>query len=296
MACMFQTMHDSRIGVGISAAAIGWRGFEIARDYANARRQGRALVNNDPNTPAVPIAQHPDVKRMLLKAKAQSEAALLMCLYTAKVAESAEPNAFKLTSLLTPMTKSWPAKYALEANDLAIQVLGGAGYTQDWIAEKLYRDNRLNAIHEGTHGIQGLDLMGRKVFADQGAGLVLLLQRIADTAQRAVHSPRLADIAPSALEAGSALAQAVLPLAARLPDGQADMAFANASLFLDALGTVVACWLSLDLALCAQEKAHPQAGIWVAQARYLHLYELPQSLYVAGLLKHVDRTVLDAPL
>ncbi len=293
MACMFQMMNEARIAVGIGAAAIAARGVEIAFEYAGERKQGRSLNNADPNTPMVSIRAHPDVKRMLLKASAQAEGALLLCLYAANLVDSAAADASKLLGLLTPMVKSWPAKYGLEANDLAMQVFGGAGYTQDWLVEKLYRDNRLNPIHEGTHGIQGMDLLARKLLADQGQGLVLLLTKIAATAQAAVKIPELAAIAPASLEMGSALAQAILPLAAHLQKGEPELAFVNASLILDALGTVIVCWLTLDFAMAALAVKSPIGKACVSRARYLHEYELPLVQPVIALLQRTDRTVLD---
>ena len=275
MAQMFQMMNEARIAVGVGAAAMGWRGYELALEYAKTRTQGRQLGNADPASAQIPIIEHMDVRRMLLQARAQSEGALALCLYAANLsdqAHSGDANASKLLSLLTPMVKSWPAKYALEANDLAIQVLGGAGYTQDYLLEKLYRDNRLNPIHEGTHGIQALDLLARKVIADDGAALVLLLTRIAVTAQAAAKIPVFAQFAPSALEFGTQLAQAALTLGAQLKAGHAQAALANSGVFLDALGTVVVCWLSLDLAIAAQ--ASPEFARLFANCSYLHRYEL----------------------
>ena len=275
MAQMFKMMNEARIAVGVGAAAMGWRGYEIALEYAKARTQGRKLGNADSTSPQIPIIEHMDVRRMLLQARAQSEGALALCLYAANLsdqAHSGDANASRLLSLLTPMVKSWPAKYALEANDLAIQVLGGAGYTQDYLLEKLYRDNRLNPIHEGTHGIQALDLLARKVIADDGAALVLLLTRIALTAQAAAKIPAFAQFAPSALEFGTQLAQAALTLAAQLKAGHAQAALANAGVFLDALGTVVVSWLSLDLAIAAL--GSPEFARLFANCNYLHRYEL----------------------
>lgn len=275
MAQMFQMMNEARIAVGVGAAAMGMRGYELALDYAKNRTQGRKLGNADATSPQIPIIEHMDVRRMLLQARAQSEGALALCLYAANLSDQAhagDANAVKLLGLMTPMVKSWPAKYALEANDLAIQVLGGAGYTQDFLLEKLYRDNRLNPIHEGTHGIQALDLLARKVIADDGAALVLLLMRIAVTAQAAAKIPAAAQFAPSALELGTQLAQAALNLGAQLKAGRAQAALANAGLFLDALGTVVVCWLSLDQVLAAQ--GSPELVRVLANCSYLHRYEL----------------------
>jgi alkylation response protein AidB-like acyl-CoA dehydrogenase len=279
MAQMFQMMNEARIAVGVGAAAMGWRGYELALEYAGTRTQGRHLGNADPSSPQIPIIEHMDVRRMLLQARAQSEGALALCLYAANLSDQAhagDAHAAKLLGLLTPMVKSWPSKYALEANDLAIQVLGGAGYTQDYLLEKLYRDNRLNPIHEGTHGIQALDLLARKVIADDGAALVLLLTRIAVTAQAAAKIPTVAQFAPSALEFGTQLAQAALALGAKLKAGQAQAALANAGVFLDALGTVVVCWLSLDQVIAAQELPELQSEYQrlFANCSYLHCYEL----------------------
>ena len=288
MAQMFQMMNEARIAVGVGAAAMGSRGYELALEYAKDRNQGRKLGNADPNTPQISIIEHMDVRRMLLQARAQSEGALALCLYAANLsdqAHSGDVDAAKLLGLLTPMVKSWPSKYALEANDLAIQVLGGAGYTQDYLLEKLYRDNRLNPIHEGTHGIQALDLLARKVIADDGSALVLLLTRIAVTAQAAAKIPAIAQFAPSALEFGTQLAQAALNLGAQLKAGQAQSALANAGVFLDALGTVVVCWLSLDQVVAAQES--PELARVFANCRYLHGYELNKV--------HAAVAVLNAP-
>ena len=296
VAALLNQFDEARIAVGVGAAAMGWRGYELALEYAKTSTQGSQLGHADASTPQIPIIEHMDVRRMLLQARAQSEGALALCLYAANLSDQAhgDANAAKLLGLLTPMVKSWPAKYALEANDLAIQVLtwqhvqyqqvltwqhvehqqvlGGAGYTQDYLLEKLYRDNRLNPIHEGTHGIQALDLLARKVIADDGAALVLLLTRIAVTAQTAAKIPAIAQYAPSALELGTQLAQAALKLGAQLKTGQAQAALANAGVFLDALGTVVVCWLSLDQAVAAQ--GAPEWVKVLANCRYLHHYEL----------------------
>src|SRR5204863_8582705 len=97
-----------------------------------------------------------------------------------------------LLEVLTPIAKSWPSEWCLEANSLAIQVLGGYGYTRDYPVEQYWRDNRLNMIHEGTHGIQALDLLGRKVVMGDGAGLTLLCDTIEATIAEARGVPALA--------------------------------------------------------------------------------------------------------
>ena len=143
----------------------------------------------------MPIIEHADVRRMLLAQKAYVEGALALVLYCARLVDehaqrgdaprSATPPTL-LLDILTPIAKSWPSQWCLEANNLAIQVHGGYGYTREYDVEQHYRDNRLNPIHEGTHGIQGLDLLGRKVVQRGGASLAALR----DGDRRDVAAPR----------------------------------------------------------------------------------------------------------
>jgi alkylation response protein AidB-like acyl-CoA dehydrogenase len=186
---MFQMMNEARIGVGLGAAMLGYAGYRDALAYAKERPQGRAIGAKDPSLPQVPITAHADVRRMLLAQKAYAEGALALTLYCAKLVdeersasgEQALKRARRLLDILTPIAKSWPSEWCVEANSLAIQVLGGAGYTRDYPVEQYWRDNRLNMIHEGTHGIQALDLLGRKVLLEQGALLTELVETMGRT-------------------------------------------------------------------------------------------------------------------
>src|SRR5207244_600360 len=162
LAHMFHMMNEARIQVGLGAAALACTGYLHALTYACNRPQGRGSRAKDPATPQVPIVEHADVRRMLLSQKAYAEGALALCLYAAKLLDlqrhavdaSERTRAGLLLDILTPVVKSWPSQYGLEANALAIQVHGGYGYTREYPVERFYRDNRLNPIHEGTHGIQ----------------------------------------------------------------------------------------------------------------------------------------------
>ena len=176
---MFHMMNEARIGVGFLAIALGYVGYRKSLDYATVRTQGRPLGAKDPSSPPVPIIEHADVRRMLLAQKSYVEGALALGLYCSRLVDEHDTaddaatgdQATLLLDVLTPIAKSWPSQWCLEANSLAIQVHGGYGYTRDYDVEQYYRDNRLNPIHEGTHGIQGLDLLGRKVTMQDGAGL-----------------------------------------------------------------------------------------------------------------------------
>ena len=190
---MFHMMNEARIGVGAGATALGYTGYLKSLAYARARTQGRPVAAKDPAAPQVPIIDHPDVRRMLLAQKAYAEGALALMLYCADCWTTSPPQRQEadrgrtqlLLEVLTPIAKSWPSQWCLAANDLAIQVHGGYGYTREYDVEQHYRDNRLNPIHEGTHGIQGLDLLGRKVVMYDGAGLELLRATLSATAERA---------------------------------------------------------------------------------------------------------------
>src|SRR3954469_1471418 len=186
LAYMFHMMNGARISVGLGAVMLGYTSYLHALDYARERPQGRPLSAKDPRSPQIPIIQHADVRRMLLASKSYVEGGLALCLYAALLedeletatAPEARRDAELLLGLLTPIVKAWPSQYCLLASDLAIQVYGGYGYTREYPVEQFYRDNRLNPIHEGTNGIQALDLLGRKVLGGGGKALELLVRAI----------------------------------------------------------------------------------------------------------------------
>ena len=183
---MFMMMNEARLGVGFGAAMIGYRGYQFSLDYAKDRVQGRKPPNTAPSDKAVSIVEHADVKRMLLAQKSYTEGAMSLCYYGARLVDDLHTQTDKdekqataqLLDLLTPVIKAWPSEYGPKANDLAIQVLGGAGYTREYPVEQCWRDNRLNPIHEGTNGIQALDLMTRKLWQANSAGLAELQKRV----------------------------------------------------------------------------------------------------------------------
>ena len=266
--CMFQMMNEARIGVGFGSIMLGYTGYLHALDYARSRPQGRPLDRRDPTSPQVPIIRHTDVRRMLLAQKSYVEGGLALGMYAAWLIDEAatHPDAGVRTEtrllleLLTPIVKAWPAEWCLAANDLAIQVHGGAGYTRDYPVEQFWRDNRLNPIHEGTNGIQAIDLLGRKVMLQEGAALTLLARRIEVTAHAASASPDADTTRQSAML--SAAFQRVIEVTDHLgvePDIECRLA--NAHTYLLAFGHVVVAWLWLSQSLAAQTmQAAPDAN------------------------------------
>ncbi|MCD6664643.1 MAG: acyl-CoA dehydrogenase [Hydrogenophaga sp.] len=281
--CMFHMMNEARIGVGMAATMLGMAGYHASLDYAKNRPQGRPMgpAGKDPAQPQVRIIEHADVKRMLLAQKSYAEGALALELYCARLvdeqhtgAPEAADDARLLLEVLTPIAKSWPSEWCLEANSLAIQVHGGYGYTRDFPVEQYWRDNRLNMIHEGTHGIQGMDLLGRKVLMENGKGLQLLADRINATIQRAIQVPELAAHA-NAL--GKALQDVGAATKAAWATGNPTDALANAVPYLQAFGHTVLAWIWLDVALAAQAQpdSHARTGRLAAMRFFFH-YELPK--------------------
>jgi len=300
--CMFHMMNEARIAIGMAAAMLGLAGYEASLDYAKTRTQGRPVgaAGKDASQPPVRLIEHADIKRMLLAQKAYCEGALALLLYCARLVDeqhTGDPaqadEARLLLEVLTPIAKSWPSENCLEANSLAIQIHGGYGYTRDFPVEQYWRDNRLNMIHEGTHGIQAMDLLGRKVLMENGRGLQLLAGRVNATIERAIQQPTLA---PHANALAKALARIGAVTKAAWATGNPSEALANAVPYMQAFGHVVIAWTWLDLALAvdaSKDEAH-RAGMAGAVA-YFYQYELPKIDAWLGVVESRDMTCANMP-
>lgn len=276
LAQMFQMMNEARINVGLGAAMMAYRGYRQSLAYAQERLQGRLPGSTAPTA----IAEHPDVRFMLMSQKAYAEGAVALTLYCARLLDEEQTGApanadmaQRLLDLLTPLAKTWPSEQGLMANDMAIQIHGGYGYTRDFDVEQIYRDNRLNPIHEGTTGIQGIDLLGRKLARDEGA-LAELLARIQKTTAAARADADLADCAEQLDQVWRRLAdhagQITLPLARHTLFG--------ATQALRAFGHGVVAWLWLDIALNCRDRPEDDAFLTgkLAACRFFFTYDLPK--------------------
>ncbi len=305
LANMFHMMNEARISVGMSAVMTALGGYLYSLDYARNRPQGRDLANKDPQLPQVMISEHADIKRMLMTQKAFVEGAQMLMYYSSqiidqqKLSDNAEQNQRMglLLDLLTPICKSWPSEYCLEANKLAIQVLGGYGYTREYPVERLYRDNRLNHIHEGTWGIQGLDILGRKVQMHNGAAVAILREEIQGTIDSAVGHPSLQEHTV-ALEAALTQMEATVQTVATCSDRS--LALANATIFLDAAGHIVIAWMWLKQAVAALNglaDGNPADRDFyqgkLAATKFFFRYELPKASAGLALVSELDSTCYD---
>ena len=283
---MFHMMNEARIGVGLAATMLGMAGYEASLAYAKNRPQGRPVaggsqkVVKDAAQAQVRIIEHADIKRMLLAQKSYCEGALALELYCAMLVDEqhtgtpeAVNDARLLLEVLTPIAKSWPSEWCLEANSLAIQIHGGYGYTRDFPVEQYWRDNRLNMIHEGTHGIQALDLLGRKVLMEEGAGLKLLALTILATCDKAMALTEWTACAESLKDALSKVRKATQQA---WSTGQPQEALANAVPYLQAFGHLVLAWTWLDVVTSTQGKSSLAQVGREAACKYFFQYELPK--------------------
>ncbi len=307
---MFHMMNEARVGVGLSAVMLAYRAYLHAIDYARTRPQGRLPRAKNPTQPQVPIIEHADVRRMLLAQKVYAEGGLALCLYCARLVDdqNSAPDehdrreAKLLLEILTPIAKSWPSQWSQESISLAIQIHGGYGYTREYPVEQFYRDNRLNPIHEGTHGMHGLDLLGRKVSMEDGAALQLLMREMDRTIRDAkrCNSPEIVRHAGALADAITLLLETTRNLMCASDRGESELALANASVYLEMTGHIVMAWIWLRQGLVALEKlpsAHDADRAFyqgkLQACGYFFRWELPKIKHQNQLLNDMDRTCLE---
>ncbi|MSQ60577.1 MAG: acyl-CoA dehydrogenase [Betaproteobacteria bacterium] len=307
---MFHMMNEARVGVGLSAVMLAYTAYLHSLAYARARPQGRLPGAKNPEQAQVPIIEHADVRRMLLAQKAYAEGGLALCLYCARLVDDKDTapgeherqEAHLLLEILTPIAKSWPSQWSQESISLAIQVHGGYGYTREYPVEQFYRDNRLNAIHEGTHGIHGLDLLGRKVVMQDGAALQLLMREMDRTIREAkkCNSPELVRAATALADAITLLLETTRNLLCASDRGESGLALANASVYLEMTGHIVMAWIWLRQALVALERlpSAPETDRAFYQGKlqacgFFFRWELPKIKHQNQLLNDMDRTCLE---
>jgi alkylation response protein AidB-like acyl-CoA dehydrogenase len=302
---MFQMMNEARLMVGMNGVATASVAYHEALAYARVRTQGRPAGAKDPASPAVPITAHADVRRMLIRQKAIVEGGLVLIgrvSYYADLAAHGETAAEReraglLLDLLTPVAKSFPAEKGFEANTLCVQIHGGYGYSSEYLPEAWLRDQKLNSIHEGTTGIQALDLLGRRAVARGGAPLIALGAEITAACARAraagVDATWIAGLERAIGLVGSLTAE----LAGRGMAGGADAMVAHATDYLDLFSTVVIAWQWLEVAAIAREalagslprgRASRDEGYYrakLATAQYWIRTELPRIDHLAALCR-----------
>jgi alkylation response protein AidB-like acyl-CoA dehydrogenase len=267
MRAMFTMMNNARLNVGLQGVSIAERATQAAVTYAASRVQGvrAGWARRD----AVPIIQHPDVRRMLLRMKALTQAARALTYYAAGQTDRAtlgDRDAQNLADLLTPLVKAYGTDIGVEVASLGLQVHGGMGFVEETGAAQHYRDARIAPIYEGTNGIQAADLVGRKLGLEGGAVVQTLLDRIKDDARD---------------EAGlHALAEACAAVAVHLAGSDVEDRLAGSYPFLTMLATATCGWLMLrQLAALEQDEVEPDfRAMKVAAARFYLDQVVPEAM------------------
>jgi butyryl-CoA dehydrogenase len=306
---MFHMMNEARIMVGTSGAVLAVAGYQYSVDYAKNRPQGRLPSCKDPMLPMVNIIEHADVKRMLLAQKSYAEGALSLVLYGTQLSDDSHTaetqeerqHAHILLDFLTPIIKTWPSEYGPKANSLAIQVLGGHGYINEHPVEMFYRDNRLNPIHEGTTGIQSLDLMTRKVPMNNMQGYSATLAEIYKTIEQAKHHSSLSEFTLQLTEAVDTLEKTTQAVLKDMSTKNIDLALANSVKYLELFGHVIIAWLWLKqgvVATKALEKQPHQEDVNFYKGKlqalqYFYRFELPEIAIWSTLLMNTDSSTYD---
>ncbi len=260
--CMFTMMNGARLGVGLQGLGLGETAYQSAASYARERRQGRALKGAaEPEAAADPIIVHPDVRRMLLTARALNEGARALAYWIALQLDisrnhadaTVREEADELVQLMTPIIKAFFTDYGFEAANLAVQVHGGHGYIRELGMEQLVRDARIGQIYEGANGIQALDLVGRKLPRRAGRFLRHFFHPVLAFIEENRDDPALADIVRPVERALGQLQAATLTVAQR-GLGDPEEAGAAASDYLRMFGLVAVGFMWCRMAKLACEK------------------------------------------
>jgi len=300
---MFQMMNEARIEVGMGATAMATAAYYASLDYAKERKQGRRVSEKDPTQPQIPIIEHADVKRMLLFQRAVVEGSLSLVMQCSKyvdmqkVCTPAEQEKYQLLlEVLTPAAKTYPSEMGIVAISQGLQCFGGSGYCDDYPLEQYYRDARIHPIHEGTTGIHGLDLLGRKVTMLKGRAFEFYLEEVRSTIEKAKEHSALVSYGQQLSAALEKLTRVTSHLLGIAKDKGPDFFLADATLYLEFFGIISIAWQWLLQAIAirkALEKELSEAENNFYQGkfcafRYFFSYELPKIEGLAGRLMNSD--------
>jgi butyryl-CoA dehydrogenase len=305
---MFQMMNEARIGVGMGAIAMATAAYYASLDYTRSRLQGRKMGQKDPNLPPVPIIEHADVKRMLLFQRAVIEGALSLVMQCSKYVDfqkvlggEDQEKYHLLLEILTPIAKSYPSEMGNISISQGLQCLGGSGYCDDYPLEQYYRDCRIHPIHEGTTGIQGMDLLGRKVVVKNGQAFLLFINEIEDTIGAAHKYNELRGFANDLNSALTTLQDVTQHLITIAQHQGPEIFLADATLYLEFFGIVTIAWQWLLQGVAVQRALNNGAkkadqNFYQGKMftlRYFFAYELPKTLGLAKRLLDDDRLTVE---
>ena len=300
---MFVMMNSARLSVGSEGYAVGERSFQRAAEWARVRVQGRP-PHAERGSNAT-IIQHPDVKRMLLTMKSQTEASRALTLYTAMQFDlaSASPDpavraaALARGELLTPIVKGWCTEIGNEVAGIGVQVHGGMGFIEETGAAQYVRDVRITTIYEGTTGIQSNDLIGRKIARDRGAAITAFLTEMATELEGLAAVEELVDgTCRAALAAVGQLRRATEALGKALAT-RPEIALSVSVPYLKLCGYVAGGWLLAKSAAIAEDRVEgPEREFYSAKIHTAAFYAaqiLPLAAALASVVEQGGASVAD---
>lgn len=308
LAYMFQMMNGARIGVGLEASGVASAAYYASLQYTKERLQGRKLSQKDPSTPQVPIIEHSDIRRMLLLQRAVVEGSISLLTQCAiyhdleHVTEGEEKEKYNLLlELLTPVAKTYPSEMGILSTSAGLQCLGGYGYCEEFPLEQHYRDVRIHPIHEGSTGVQGMDLLGRKMTMKKGKAAQLYTEEVMKTIAEAEGLEPLKKYAQTLKEAMGTLQEVTLHLTGIAANKGPDYFLADATVYLEFFGYIAIAWQWLKQAIVAQKAldsgASPENVDFyqgkLVTMRYHFGYELPKIKGLATVLTEADGLTVD---
>jgi len=257
---MFQMMNGARISVGQCAASVAMAAYQASLQYCKERPQGRVPSEKDPLKSPTLIINHADVQRMLLTQKAITEGSLSLAMECNRLYDfvhategQEKTDNLLLLEILTPIVKTYASEQGSRSAALAIQTLGGYGFTTDFPVQQLYRDLKIMSLYEGTTGIQSLDLLGRKATMNNGKALTLLLTQIQETISLANLEIDLKEYGIALNESIQTFVKALNHLLTYLQKSDPDRFLSDASVFMEMAGHLVIGWQWLKMAVKAKE-------------------------------------------
>jgi len=313
LAYMFQMMNEARIGTGIIAAAKATAAYYASLEYTRERLQGRKPGQKDPASPQIPIIEHGDIRRMLLFQRAVSEGSLSLALQLSRYVDLARAGIETekhelLIDFLVPVVKTFPSEYGILSTSAAMQCLGGYGYCRDFPVEQYFRDIRIDAILEGSTGIQGLDLLGRKVTMKKGKAYLLFLEEVNRKIAAARTIPEMTTQADELARALDLMNDTTAYLVGLAGQGKTEEFLADASLYLELVGILAIGWQWLIQGLAAHKAIQGAApgedvNFYLGKLQTLKYFTTYEVAKVDGLVRalknsrglttHMDAALLD---
>ncbi|MDA8405395.1 MAG: acyl-CoA dehydrogenase [Deltaproteobacteria bacterium] len=305
---MFQMMNEARLGVGMQATAIASAAYYNALDYARERPQGRKPSGKDTNLPQIPIIEHADIRRMLLFQRAVVEGSLSLILQCCMYADldrqrrdEAGDRYALLLDILTPVAKTYPSETGIISVSQGLQILGGYGYCQEFPLEQYYRDIRIHTIHEGTTGIQAMDLLGRKVLYKEGKALKIYIEELQASINSAALISELKPYSDRLKEAVEVIRKVTMGRIEVAMKGNTEAFLADATLYLEMFGLVTIAWQWLVQGTVAQKALESDCSATDKEfyqgkfhtMKYFFHYELPKIQGLASRLMEEDSLTLN---